>query len=234
MTTGLSATLPMFGGYQWHLELSRARAVLLALLAALSIALVFIPASRVDGPSIATSPQASGAISFGQADTPEPGRAPAVVADTRAEIDALAILVAKKYRISVRATRDLIGAAYREGHRIGIDPLLILAVISVESRFNPIAESDMGAMGLMQIIPAYHQDKFDAAGGASALDPLTNIRVGARVLKDYIERGGTEIAGLQRYNGSANDAKNAYANKVLGEKLQLQQAVAVQRAHDQT
>jgi soluble lytic murein transglycosylase-like protein len=233
MMTGLSATLPTFGGYQWHLELSRARAVLLALLAALSIALVFIPASRVDGPSIATSQQSAGAISFVQADTPEPGRGPAVVADTRAEIDALAILVAKKYRISVRATRDLIGTAYREGQRIGIDPLLILAVISVESRFNPIAESDMGAMGLMQIIPAYHKDKFDAAGGA-VLDPLTNIRVGARVLKDYIERGGTEIAGLQRYNGSANDAKNAYANKVLGEKLQLQQAVAVQRARDQT
>ncbi len=54
------------------------------------------------------------------------------------------------------------------------------------------------------------------------------------MLKDYITRGGTEIAGLQRYNGATVDATNAYANKVLGEKLRLQQAVADQRARDRT
>jgi len=239
MTAALSATFPL-AGYQLHLELSRARAIILALLATLCAVLLLIPATRLDRSIVSTLPQAAGLISFSQAGTPEssattkvPGAVtPVLNADVRPEIDALAILVAKKYRISIQATRDLIGAAYREGHLAGLDPLLILAVISVESRFNPIAESDMGAMGLMQIIPAFHKDKIEAAGRGSVLDPLTNIRVGTRVLKEYIQRGGTEIAGLQRYNGSANDAKNVYANKVLGEKSQLQQAIAEQRARD--
>ena len=57
------------------------------------------------------------------------------------------------------------------------------------------------------------------------LDPNANIRLGARILKEYIRRGGTDIAGLQLYNGSSDDATNAYAVKVLGEKQRLQQAI---------
>ena len=119
----------------------------------------------------------------------------------------------------------MIATAYREGRRIGLDPLLILAVIAVESRFNPIAESDMGAQGLMQVIPRFHKEHLDSAASESVLDPHANIRLGARVLKDYIRSGGTEVAGLQRYNGSTGDETNAYAAKVLGEKQRLQQAV---------
>ncbi len=147
-----------------------------------------------------------------------------------AEIDALATLVAKRYRISAEATRGLVAAAYREGQRIGVDPLLIIAVIAVESRFNPIAESNMGAQGLMQVIPEYHKSHLEAAGVDSVLDPHDNIRLGARILKEYIRRGGTEVAGLQLYNGASTDATTAYAVKVLGEKQRLQQAV--QRARE--
>ena len=59
----------------------------------------------------------------------------------------------------------MVGAAYRAAREVGLDPLLVLAVISVESRFNPIAESVMGAKGLMQIIPKYHRGE---AGRAAA------------------------------------------------------------------
>jgi len=49
----------------------------------------------------------------------------------------------------------------------------------------------MGAKGLMQVIPRFHQDKLDALGGEdSVLDPMTNIMVGARILKDAVRRGG--------------------------------------------
>ena len=145
-------------------------------------------------------------------------------------IDALAGAVARRYRISEEPTRELLGTAYAEGARLGVDPLLIVAVIAVESRFNPIAQSEGGAMGLMQVIPRYHADKFDATNRAAVLDPRTNIKLGASILKEYIGRGGTEVAGLQLYNGALSDVSNAYSNKVLVEKQWLQDAV--RRARD--
>jgi soluble lytic murein transglycosylase-like protein len=139
--------------------------------------------------------------------------------------EALASVIAWEYRISRTVTRDLVGAAYREADRHALDPMLIVAVIAVESGFNPIARSDTGAMGLMQVIPRFHVDKLPATKGASVFDPHVNIQLGASVLKDCIRRGGTEIAGLQRYNGARSDATYAYARKVLGEKRRLQDAV---------
>jgi len=153
----------------------------------------------------------------------------AVPRDTRSEIDALAASLAKRYRVSSDATRNVVATAYREGSRIGLDPLLIIAVIAVESRFNPIAESEMGAQGLMQVIPRFHKEHLETAETDSVLDPHANIRLGARILKDYIRSGGTEVAGLQRYNGASGDESNGYAAKVLGEKQRLK--VSVERVH---
>jgi len=149
----------------------------------------------------------------------------AISRKTLNEINALADLVARKYRVAPEATQGLVATTYQEGLRIGVDPLLILAVIAVESRFNPIARSDAGAIGLMQIIPAYHKEHLEAIRGVSLLEPTANIRLGARVLKDYIRRGGNEAAGLQLYNGSSDDTTNAYATKVLGEKQRLRQTL---------
>ena len=103
--------------------------------------------------------------------------------------------------------------------------VLIIAVMAVESRFNPIAQSDGGAIGLMQVIPRFHADKFHLEHGKSMLDPRTNIELGARVLKEYIKRGGTDAAGLQLYNGASAGAGNVYANKVLGERQRLRETV---------
>jgi soluble lytic murein transglycosylase-like protein len=146
--------------------------------------------------------------------------------------DALAGFVARKYRVSEEATRDVVGMAYREARRNELDPLLILAVIAIESRFNPIAQSEGGAMGLMQIIPRFHADKFDASNRGAILDPDTNIAVGAKVLKEYIRRGGSETAGLQLYNGSFDDATNGYAEKVFGERARLKDVVRKARERD--
>jgi len=54
--------------------------------------------------------------------------------------------------------------------------------------------------------------------------------LGAQILKEYIRRGGNEVAGLQMYNGATADASNAYAIKVLGERQRLQQAMQRRRA----
>ena len=144
----------------------------------------------------------------------------ASLADAKA--DAIASAVARRYRVSAFAMRDVVDAAFVEARRNRLDPLLILAIIAVESRFNPIAQSQLGAMGLMQIIPRFHADKLSADDAESVLEPDINIRVGAHVLKDCIARGGNEIAGLQLYNGNPSDSSNAYANKVHAERERLQ------------
>ncbi len=136
---------------------------------------------------------------------------------------ALAMQVAKKYRVAADAAEPLVHEAFATGRAIGVDPLLILAVISVESRFNPIAESDYGARGLMQVVPRFHLDKLAHHGGHDAvLDPRTNIRVGATILKEYIQRMGSVEAGLQMYAGALDDASTAYAQRVMSEKQWLQ------------
>jgi soluble lytic murein transglycosylase-like protein len=144
--------------------------------------------------------------------------------------ESLAGVVARRYRIARESAREMVRAAYREGRRNDVDPLLILAVVAVESRFNPIAESEQGAVGLMQIVPRFHMDKVAANGAASILLPHANIAVGTRILKESIRRGGTEAAGLQLYNGAADDETRAYANRVLSERRRLEEAMP--RARD--
>ena len=140
-------------------------------------------------------------------------------------IDALTATIARRYRVSEAAIHELVKTAYDEARRNKLDPLLVVAVIAIESRFNPIAQSEMGATGLMQVIPQYHADKFAANDGESMLDPHVNIRVGSRVLREYIARGGTEAAGLRLYNGSSEDSNNVYPNKVAVERQRLQTAI---------
>lgn len=139
---------------------------------------------------------------------------------------ALAIYLSRKYKVALDATAQFVELAHDAGGRLGMDPLLILAVMAVESRFNPIAESVMGAKGLMQVIPKFHQDKIDATGGEdSVLDPLTNVLLGTRILKDAMRRGGGLIPGLQLYAGAFGDDGFQYAQKVVAEKERLQQTL---------
>lgn len=137
----------------------------------------------------------------------------------------LAKYLSRRFLIAGEATERMVGAAYRAAREVGLDPLLVLAVISVESRFNPIAESVMGAKGLMQIIPKFHPAKVLAAGGEAALwDPERNIELGAWILQEYVYRTGTLEAGLQFYNGAFGDASAQYARKVLAERDRLMEA----------
>jgi len=140
---------------------------------------------------------------------------------------ALASYVSRRYRIAPDVTEVFVGAAHEAGREVGLDPLLILAVVAVESRFNPVAESLVGAKGLMQVVPRHHQDKLMEHGGEEAvlLDPVTNISLGARILKEYIRRTGSLEAGLQFYNGALADPSSQYAQKVFAEKQRLQDAV---------
>lgn len=145
-----------------------------------------------------------------------------------AELDrqqaAVAQWIARRYRVAPEPIGRLVQEAWQLGERAGLDPTLILAVMAIESRFNPFAQSHMGAQGLMQVMTRVHDDKYEAFGGThAAFDPLANLRVGVQVLKDYVRRAGSVEAGLRWYAGAANlESDGGYVGKVLGEQQRLQ------------
>jgi soluble lytic murein transglycosylase-like protein len=146
---------------------------------------------------------------------------------------AVSEFIAKRYRVSEQAVAGFVAAAYRAGSEFSVDPLLILAVAAVESRYNPVAESVYGAKGLMQVIPKYHLEKLLDHGGEDALlDPDVNINVGAQILREYQRRFGDTESALQMYAGAFDEPQSQYASKVLAEKARLE--VLRQRAKKQS
>jgi len=135
---------------------------------------------------------------------------------------ALTEFIAKRYRIAEAAAHHFVLIAYRAGAQHRVDPVLILAVMAIESRYNPVAESGMGAKGLMQVIPKYHQEKlFDHGGEHALLDPEVNIHVGAQILREYQRRFQDTETALQMYAGAFDEPTSRYANKVFEEKSRL-------------
>ncbi|MFT4172396.1 MAG: lytic transglycosylase domain-containing protein [Rhodocyclaceae bacterium] len=143
------------------------------------------------------------------------------------ELARLSEYIAKRYKVSKLVVDPLVQAAVREGRATGVDPILILAVTSVESRFNPLAESVVGAQGLMQIIPRFHLDKISPSLGKTALfDPNENLRVGALILREYIRASSSDVdRALQQYGGAVNDPNMYYSNKVNNELNRLRQVM---------
>ncbi len=197
--------------------------VLFASLAALTLVLESHYGQLFSGP-IDTVDAASPVDAHDAEATAKPAVAVTPVEESRHR--AVSEYVAKRYRVSQEVALDLVAQAHRVGKELQLDPLLIIAVIAVESSFNPIAESVAGAKGLMQIIPKYHTEKFLAYGGAETVfDPATNIRVGAQILKEYIRYTGNVGIALQMYAGALSDNEDQYTNKVLGMKQRLQYVV---------
>ena len=139
--------------------------------------------------------------------------------------------IAKRYRIAQSASKMLVETAYSSAQEVKLDPLLVLSVMAIESRFNPFAESSVGAQGLMQVMAKLHQTKFyDHGGTKSVLNPVANIQVGAQILKDLIRRSGSVEAGLKLYVGAGNlESDGGYAAKVLAEYSRLQAVASGKR-----
>ena len=137
---------------------------------------------------------------------------------------AVAFWLSKKYRVAPEPLSALVAEAYEIGKRTQLDPTLLLAVMAVESGFNPFAESPMGAQGLMQVMTKVHSDKYANFGGKlAAFDPVTNLRVGTKVLQECIARAGSLEGGLRLYVGaSILDDGSSYIGRVLAEHARLQ------------
>lgn len=124
--------------------------------------------------------------------------------------------LSRKYRVSLAPTEQIVQFAFTAAKEKRVDPYLLLAIISVESAFNPLAESHVGAKGLMQVMPEVHRERFDAHGGVSAaLDPQANIRVGADIIREYLDRYQTVESALGAYVGAGPGAATEYSAKVM-------------------
>ncbi|VWX63498.1 Transglycosylase SLT domain-containing protein [Burkholderiales bacterium 8X] len=141
---------------------------------------------------------------------------------------AVAYWLSKKYRVAVEPLSVLVAEAYSLGKGTKLDPTLILAIVAVESSFNPFAQSHVGAQGLMQVMTHIHGEKYQSAGGTlAAFDPVTNMRVGVKVLQECVARAGSLEGGLRYYVGAANlPDDGGYASKVLAEHERLRQVAA--------
>ena len=141
----------------------------------------------------------------------------------------MAFWLSKKYRVAPEPIAALVSEAYDLGKVNRLDPTLILAIMAIESSFNPFAQSAVGAQGLMQVMTTVHTDKYENFGGQNAaFDPVSNLRVGVRVLKECIERAGSIEGGLRYYVGAANlPTDGGYAAKVLAEHQRLRMAAGL-------
>ncbi len=136
---------------------------------------------------------------------------------------AVAQWIARRYKVAPEPIGRLVQEAWAVGQRASLDPTLILAIMAVESSFNPFAQSAVGAQGLMQVMTRVHDDKYSAFGGnLAAFDPVTNLRVGVQVLKECIARAGGVEAGLRSYVGAAGlETDGGYVGRVLQEQVHL-------------
>jgi len=158
---------------------------------------------------------------------PEPNAVDRVTAALPAELPEqqakVTYWLSRKYRVAPEPLGALVAEAFTVGEKVNLDPTLILAVMAVESRFNPFAQSPVGAQGLMQVLTRVHTDKYEDFGGQlAAFDPVSNLRVGVQVLKDAIRRAGSVEGGLRLYVGAVTTDGSGYINKVMAEHLRIQ------------
>ena len=134
--------------------------------------------------------------------------------------------IVDRYQAASDLARDIVSESYAIALEQKLDPLLILAMVAVESGFDPLAQSPRGAQGLMQILTRVHAAKFEHLGGVAAVfDPVSNLRVGVGILKEYLSRDASLEKALKTYVGAANlPSDHGYGQRVLLARSKLEQA----------
>lgn len=205
--------------------------------AMLGLALVFVVITLTARPDLREAGEsrlmsllmARQGVSFGFSDPGAVDRATAAnPKDLPTKQAAVAYWLSKKYSVAPEPLSVLVAHAFELGDKSKLDPTLILAIMAIESGFNPFAQSPVGAQGLMQVMTGVHHDKYANFGGKlAAFDPVTNLRVGVKVLQECIARAGSVEGGLKFYVGAANlDDDGGYTSKVMAEHSRLQAVAA--------
>ena len=138
----------------------------------------------------------------------------------------VATWLSRKYRVGIEPISTLVTEAQVAAEKNKLDSHLLLALIAIESNFNPYAQSNWGAKGLMQIVTQVHVARFEKYGGIKfVFDPVINLHLGAEILRDSIAlKDGSIEDGLLFYVGRSTGIDSAgYVSKVLLEKSRLEQ-----------
>lgn len=101
-------------------------------------------------------------------------------------------------------------AQITEQYYPSVDPYIALAVLEIESNYNPKTKSMVGAIGLMQVIPKYHAWRVEKHCLNDLWDPYTNIICGIDFLDELYSKHGSWSKALYGYNAS-----KTYVNVVL-------------------
>lgn len=134
--------------------------------------------------------------------------------------------LSRKYRVSAEPLSAMVAEAWTLGERSQLPPSLILAIMAVQSRFNPFASGSSGQVGLMQIELQAHAEVLAQFGGPlSAFDPLTNLRLGVRHLQGLIQQTENleEALALYGLSSGLNDEEQ-FVNRVLAEQLLIEKS----------
>jgi len=111
---------------------------------------------------------------------------------------------------------------YIYSQRFDLSPELILSVIAVESQFDHFAISNVGARGLMQVMP-FWKNKLGSKDD-NLFEIETNIRYGCAILRMYKDRYGKTSRALAAYNGSLGDTR--YPARVYAQMKRFKAAAA--------
>jgi soluble lytic murein transglycosylase-like protein len=164
----------------------------------------------------------AGAVTLAEELAPEDSTRRIALKLTREQLNVVKF-IASRYAIEIDDAKSYVDFAYRAAKQYRVDPHLVLAIMSIESSFDPDAQSHAGAQGLMQVLTRVHKEKFVPYGGVTAAyDPESNIKVGAQILKEYLVRHGSEAGALKSYVGAAlMDSDQGYGLKVLSQKARI-------------
>jgi soluble lytic murein transglycosylase-like protein len=137
---------------------------------------------------------------------------------------AVTYALSRRYRVSPEPIAALVKEAWALGERTQIPATLLLAIMAIESKFNPFTSGTQGAMGLMQIDPDAHVSELAPFGGRLAVfDPLTNLRVGTRLLQDLMLQSETIEETLRQYAAASGQTdEGLYVERVLAEQRLLE------------
>ena len=149
-------------------------------------------AARRPGITIAPLEPRARTVSSGEAE---------VVAAVAADLRELGRRKGQEKRLDEASIALLAPLIVGEAEGQGIPPALVVAIIQLESEYNPVARSSAGATGLMQVMPSWPgvlRHRF----GSDLTDPATNVRYGTWILRDALDdSGGDTHRALLRYNG---------------------------------